>query len=346
MGLEQLANALIQASWGSIFAGGVTALALSILMGILGVALGFAVVKPSAEHPTSGLGMTFGGWSVLSVIVSMAGGGFIAGMFSGKLGMQHGFMVWALVILAASVFGGLAVGGALRAIGALLKGIGSGAAGAAAVMGRGAAHGVTALMADLKESVHINFEMDKLSEDAKAVLIDTGVESLHPDHLKQQMREARTELRTTLHHVAHNPDEAENSIAEFMAAQKKRLDALGGDIDRDVAVSTVMSVRHISKGEAETLVDDAITAFTHVRNKAKEALHDAHEEMEEAWKCLKHMAEQTRARADKWANTAAKTALMAAIALIVAAIISMAAGALGARYSDITVPPHKTMYIR
>lgn len=346
MGLEQLANALIQASWGSIFAGGVTALALSILMGILGVALGFAVVKPSAERPTSGLGMAFGGWSVLSIIVSMAGGGFIAGMFAGTSGMQHGFMVWALVLLAASIFGGLTVGGALRAVGSLLKGIGSGAAGAASVMGRNAASGVAALVTELKDSVHIHLDANKLSDDVKAVLIDTGVESLHPDHLKQQMREARSELRTTLHQLTHNPEDAESIINEFLTAQKNRVEALGNDIDRHAAVQAVMNTRHINQDDAEALVDDAIKAYTHLREKAKDCLHDARAEMEEAWQCLKHMSEQTRARADKWANAVAKTALMAAVALLVAAAISMAAGAVGARYSGIDMPPHKTVYIR
>ncbi len=115
-------------SWQSIIAGAVTALAVSIVMGILGVALGFTVVKPSKDEPTSGLGVAFGVWGVISVIVSLAAGGYVAGVFAGTAGAVHGFMVWATVLLAGLFVGGAAISGAVRTIGSAVKTVGSGAA--------------------------------------------------------------------------------------------------------------------------------------------------------------------------------------------------------------------------
>ena len=84
---EQFIYTFGWASWSSILAGVVTALAISIVMSIIGVSLGFKVVDPKSSDPASGLGKTFGIWSAISVIVSMAAGGFISGLFSAQRGL-------------------------------------------------------------------------------------------------------------------------------------------------------------------------------------------------------------------------------------------------------------------
>ena len=65
-------------SWKSIFAGALTAVAIGIVLALLGVALGFTVVDPLDASPFSGVGLTFGIWTLISGVVSLVAGGLSA----------------------------------------------------------------------------------------------------------------------------------------------------------------------------------------------------------------------------------------------------------------------------
>lgn len=320
-------------SWSGILAGVATAIALSIIMAILGVALGFTVVSPKSDDPMSGLGIAFGVWSFISVVVSMAGGGFVAGLFTGYRGMEHGFMVWALALIVATFFSSVAVGAAVRTIGSAVKSVGSSAAGVVSTVGKETVHMASNAFSELLDSVNINMDSDTLGDDIEQTLRDTGIETLQPQYLRQQMREARADLRGALHQLSLNPSNYEQIVSKFLEKEQARLASLTKDINKEDAVQALMRTRNIPQQEAETMVDNAITAYNKTLDKAKTTLSDMQEQVQEAQAYMKDMADQAREKADQWASDAAKAALAAAIALIVAAFISMGAGVYGVRYS-------------
>lgn len=343
---EQLVYAFNWSSWGSIIAGGVTAIAISIIMAILGIALGFTVVDPKSDEPASGLGMAFGFWSFISILVSMAGGGFIAGLLSGQRGGTHGFLVWAVVILVGTCFSSVAVGAAVRIIGSAVKSVGSGAADMATSMGKGAMHMTSGVISELRENVKLNLDSDKLTGDVVTVLRDTGIETLQPEYLHQQMREARSDLRSSLHQLSLNPGNSEEVISEFLEKEEQRLSSLTSDIDKEEAVRALMKVRNLPQPEAETMVNNAITAYNHALEKAKDSLIEAKEQIRDAKVYLKQLADQAREKADQMTSMAAKAALAAAVALIIAAFISAWAGMYGTKYSATWYPVQSTYLIR
>ena len=112
--VSDMAFAFTRLSWGSIFAGAFSAMGVWIVMFLLGVALGFKMIKPREEHPLSGLAATFSGWSFFSVLVSMAAGGFVAGLSASHHGFEHGFVVWALVLWVSMIFWMIAMASAAR----------------------------------------------------------------------------------------------------------------------------------------------------------------------------------------------------------------------------------------
>ncbi|WGF90824.1 hypothetical protein [Marinivivus vitaminiproducens] len=132
-------------SWGAIFAGTITAVGVSILLGLLGVWGSATAVEPMTAGATpdvSTMGFTAGLFSALSVLLALFCGGWVAGRLagvpSGTDGMLHGWLTWGLTMVvffwlvtsaATSV-----VGGAFGAIGgvAQLAGQGASAAGSAA----------------------------------------------------------------------------------------------------------------------------------------------------------------------------------------------------------------------
>ena len=338
-------NTVTWASWGSVFAGATAAVALSIVMALLGIALGFTVISPKSDDPTAGLGMAFGFWSFFSAVVSMGGGGFTAGLFAGQRGLEHGFLVWSLIIIAATVFSGYAVGSALKILGAAVKMLGSGAAGIAGSMGKGAASAVYGVIEELRDRVNLNVDLDGIGDDLKSVLRDTGIDTLQPEHLQEQMREARSDLRSALYQLSLTPADFERIIAGFLDKQKARLESLVRDIDREAAVKALMEKRSIPRADAETMVDNAIEGYEQALRKAREILAEARAQAKDAKEYLKGLADTAREKADTLASSVARAALAGVAVLVLTAAVSMGAGACGSGFAPTWEVVQKAYFI-
>lgn len=328
---------LFAISWQSIIAGAITTLAISVVMAVLGVALGFTVVNPRSDHPTSGLGTAFGVWGVISVLVSLAAGGFAAGMFSAGKGAEHGFMVWALVLVVGALFSGVAVGTAVRTVGSIVRGIGSGAASVASTVGgtvgdtvSGWAHNA---MDGVQRHVGLEFDADQLGDKVSETLRDTGVETLQPDYLKQKMREAKGDLRVMMHDIRTNSDNYQSVINDFLVKQKDRFASITNGVNKDAAVNALMKKRGITREEAREAVDNAVFAYQKAIDKAGEAIDDVQQQVQETKEHLAQAADQARISADHFASSMARSALAAAVALVLGAAVCMYAGYIGNRYS-------------
>lgn len=125
-------------SWGAVIAGVVVALGAAVLIGLIGVAIGVSSLHPGAV----GSGLGTGLWAILTTVLSMALGGYVAARLCGThshLDSElHGLTVWALTLLVGAVLlaqvisgaiaiavqsAGSAAGGALSGGGALASGL-------------------------------------------------------------------------------------------------------------------------------------------------------------------------------------------------------------------------------
>jgi len=105
-------------SWSSIFAGVTAAIAVQLLLNLLGVGVGAATINPQqGQQPGQGLAIGAAIWFVFSSIISLFVGGWIAGRLAGipnkRDGALHGFVTWALASLALFYLLSTAVGGLL-----------------------------------------------------------------------------------------------------------------------------------------------------------------------------------------------------------------------------------------
>lgn len=321
-------------SWRGIFAGVVTALAISVVLGLLGISLGFSMVEPLEKDPMSGVGTAFGIWSLVSVLISLAAGGFMAGYVSQARGCTQGFLVWAAVLLIGTALTGQAISAATKAAGSALTTVGSGAASAASGAAKGAAGVASGIVSGIQENVNLDFNADALSKDVIAALQDTGIKTLQPQFLREQMRAARSELRTSVNQLMIEPENYEGTINAFVDAQKARLAAITEKIDRNAAVEALMKKRQITKPEAEAVVDNALAAYHQTVVHMEEALTEAQHHFAEAQDHLKELAEQAKVKADKLAAVASASAFMAAVALILGALASVGAGHFGSRVTS------------
>ena len=66
-----LADLKDRISWGSVFGGVMTVLAISVLLSILNSSIGLFMLDPLSEHPASGIGTAVGIGSAVILIVSI-----------------------------------------------------------------------------------------------------------------------------------------------------------------------------------------------------------------------------------------------------------------------------------
>lgn len=100
-------------SWSAIFAGAVIALATQLVLTLIGAAIGLATLDPATGDNPSGaaLGIGAGIWLLVSSIISLFIGGYIAARLAGtRNGWLHGLTTWGIVTLLTAVLLSTAVG--------------------------------------------------------------------------------------------------------------------------------------------------------------------------------------------------------------------------------------------
>ena len=123
-----LTNRISRISWGAIIAGALTALAVSLLLGLLGIGIGLSTIDPVKEvNPLDGLGTGSLIWLVISNLIALFAGGWVAGRFAGfpnkKDGGLHGFMAWALYATISFVYLTSTALGAISGVGSAISSV-------------------------------------------------------------------------------------------------------------------------------------------------------------------------------------------------------------------------------
>jgi hypothetical protein len=129
-------------SWGSVLAGAVVAVALGVMLNVLGVAIGLSTIDPAVPGETpaaSTLGSAGGIWVLVTNLLALGAGGWVAARLSGTAdgtdGALHGLSVWAVGLLLSAVLVGnlvsgttsTVVSGASSALGTAVQGAGQAA---------------------------------------------------------------------------------------------------------------------------------------------------------------------------------------------------------------------------
>lgn len=104
-------------SWGAIFAGTVVAMALMVLFTTFGIAIGAAAIDPLYDNsPFSGIGVGSALYMIITQIIALIVGGFVAARLAGvprvTASILHGAAVWSLATLLlawAAIAGGAAI---------------------------------------------------------------------------------------------------------------------------------------------------------------------------------------------------------------------------------------------
>ncbi|GAA5114834.1 hypothetical protein GCM10023211_24890 [Orbus sasakiae] len=322
-----------KASWGSIIAGVVTVLAVAMLLATLGTAMGFSLIEPLSNDPLSGFGTSFGIWSAVIVIVSLACGGFVGGKLAMRAGMVHGFLVWSVSLICATLVSGMIVGTAVKMVGSAVGAGVSTAGSVTANMSSSIGSGIADLTSNVARQLdkHIDFDRDQAKNKVDQLLRDTEVETLQPQYLDQQMANTKSDIQTALRQLKANPNNYDAIFNNLMDKLNKRVDTMSKGIDKNAAINALVNNTDMSKDEATKTVDGFIQKYQDSITAAKQALNDTQHQLMQLKAETKQMVEDAKVQADKVTNAIAKSALMAFFALLIGAVVSAVFGYLGAR---------------
>ena len=199
-------------SWGAIFAGVVIAIAVQLVLGILGTGIGLSLVDPveGTTPGAAGFGIGAGIYWVITTVIALGAGGYaaarVAGVHDRFDGLVHGLVVWGVTLiltlyLLTSAVGGI-IGGAFRTVGSVATAAGSGIGAAAPKV------------ADVA-----NVDVTDVREEAAEYLSDAP-----SDPAQMTPEQAQKEIAKQLPALARGGQEgaqAESRIVDIVAAQRK-----------------------------------------------------------------------------------------------------------------------------
>ncbi|WP_392566648.1 hypothetical protein RHO15_03385 [Utexia brackfieldae] len=326
-------------SWGSIIAGLFTVIAVSILLSLLGTSIGLAMIDPKSSDPTHGVSMAFILWSVLSFMISLFLGGYVAGRLAASTGAIHGFLVWATTLVVYSIFTavlGIGIikmaGSAVSMAGSTAKELVSGSASAVGqtIAGAGDAFKNTFSKIDIDTDIN-NIDM---KNDVKTALKETGIETLQPDYLQKQLDQSAKDLQSAIKSIAMDPTDTDEVLANLHKQLKTRLDSITGDIDKQSVVDALQKNSDMNKQEAEKVVDNYLAARDKIKQTVQDRLDDAQQALQKAQAKYEQLKEQAKEKAAQIASETAKLTLWTFFAFILGAILSAVAGCIGARHTQ------------
>ena len=308
-------GALKRISWGAVIAGVVLALVVQLLLGMLGLGIGMGTVQPATGDSPSAqaLGVGAAVWWVVTSLVALFIGGWVAGHLAGipeRLdGTLHGLLTWAVTTLLMFYLLTTAVGSLLSgAVGVL----GNLASGAGQVIGAVAPKAGEAVQRELQER---NIGLDDLRREAMNLLRQTGKPELQPENVQRQAQQTLQQGREAAGRAVQQPastDEETRSLIDRVLSQAQ---GTASAADRDALVNIVQARTGQTREQAEQTVSNWEAQARQAQAKLEQMKTQT--------------AQQARETAEQAADAATKAALWSFLGLVLAAIAAGIGGAIG-----------------
>ncbi len=302
-----IGDAFKRISWGAVFAGVLIAVVVQIALSLLGLGIGLSTIDPKTDaHPTSGLGIGSAIWYMLSSLIALFAGGWIAGRLSPTKrvfdGIIHGLLAWSLVTLVTLYF-------LSTTLGSILGGVGKLVGGTLDVVGAAAGSGIAAAAPAVKDAIQEQgIDLSDLKNEAETLLRQTGKPKLQPNALSNQVDAAKNKVSASTSDAAENPQQAKNEADGLINSLLKQGKGVVSEVDKEAAVNVIVARTGKSREEAGQIVDNWIQTSKQAAAK-----------LEETKKELQAKAIEVADQAAKAASTAA---IWAFVSLFVGAVIA------------------------
>ncbi len=230
-------------SWGAIIAGAIVALTIGLMLNALGAGIGATTIDATARGTPSASSFGIGAaiWLLLSNLIGLAAGGYVAARLSGTAdntdGTLHGLAVWGTTFLISAVLLGNLVSGiastATSGVSSLLGSVASGAGSAASAVGQQAADRTsTGTLQSMAQSVTDRVQSAlsgtggnpaaMTSDQRKAEMGQLTTKRVTDGQLSQADRERLNQLVASEYNISPQDAQARVTQAEQQATQAAR----------------------------------------------------------------------------------------------------------------------------
>ncbi len=324
---ERGASAIKRISWGAILAGVVVTLVVQLLLGILGLGIGANTINPLQEqNPTAGLGTGAAIWFLVSTLIALFAGGWVAGRLAGMPhrtdSFLHGVLTWGLTTLVTFYLLTTTVGdlisGAAGVLGQGLSLAGQGVAAAAPAVGN--------VVSNQLQQNGVDLNLSSIQQEAQTLLRQTGKPALQPGAIGDTAQNAVGAAKNAAGQAAQDPQAADqefNSVLDRIAKSgQKTINAA----DRQALVNVLRARTDLSEQEASNTVTRWETTYSQAVNQAG-ATYD---------QVKGQASQQARETGAATADIVAKTALWTFVILLAGAAAAAFGGAAGAPKDDLS----------
>ena len=316
-------------SWGSIFAGVVTFIALFMTFSLIGSAIGFGMVEPTSNNPLDGVGTGLMIWTVVTLILSLFGAGFVSGVAARRVGLVHGFLTWATSMIVTIVMLSYVTIGAFSVVGSLLgniasavgSGVGNVASGTADVASK-AFDEITGNMGDINT--------DQLETDVRDVLKDTDVPELQPNYLQDQVSDATSDITDAGKKIATDPNKADEIIDDLSTKLKDRATKISDSVDEEAISNAVAKNTDLNQQEAQEATQNIVNGLQKASDEAQQQIETAQQNLEQAKQDIDQAVKDARKKADEISDATAKASIWGFIAMVLGLVLTSIGGMVGA----------------
>ncbi|MCE8005779.1 hypothetical protein [Aestuariivita sp.] len=257
-------NALSRVFWGAIFAGSAVSVALMILFATFGLGIGSAVMDPQFDrNPTAGMPASAGIYLIVTQLIALAAGGYIAARLAGVprtiSSVLHGASVWAIATIFLAWASVIGAGSVFGAAGTLMS------SSASAISSSGDAVMPDDISLPRPSELIDDLSMGDLPEEAQTTLRENGIteQNLRTEakaafrnvFSRDEQAEAVALAKSTLQDVVTSPGDIGADLDAFADDLLGGPDAIISDEDRQEALAVMERRLGITPQEAQQIVD-------------------------------------------------------------------------------------------
>lgn len=316
-------------SWGSIFAGVVTFIALFMTFSLIGSAIGFGMVEPTSNNPLDGVGTGLMIWTVVTLILSLFGAGFVSGVAARRVGLVHGFLTWATSMIVTIVMLSYLTIGAFSVVGSLLGNIASAVGSGVENVASGTADVASKAFDEITGNMG-DIDTDQLQTDVRDVLKDTDVPELQPNYLQNQVSDATSDITDAGKKIATDPNKADEIINDLSTKLQDRATKISDSVDEDAISNAVAKNTDLNQQEAQEATQNIVNGLQKTSDEAQQQIETAQQNLEQAKQDIDQAVKDARKKADEVSDATAKASIWGFVAMVLGLVLTSIGGMVGA----------------
>jgi polyhydroxyalkanoate synthesis regulator phasin len=298
---------------------------------LIGSAIGFGMVQPTSDQPLNGVGTGVIIWTILSLILSFLGAGFVSGIASRRIGLVHGFLTWASTSILLILVLSYASIGILSSVGSLFGNIASATGSGIETVASGLSDTVSNTFDKVTENMD-SIDTRELQDNVEQVLQDTDVPELQPDYLKNELTEVTDEVTDAGKEIATNPENSDKIIDDLLNKLDNRANKIGDGVDEDAIANAVSSNTELNQQEAEEATKNIVNGLKTASEEAQNQIKAARSTLEDAKDELNKAVQEARETTEEASNAASKASIFGFIAMLLGLIVTSIGGLLGSNF--------------